>query len=287
MLDQAASLRNLVKKVNDKDYHHKVKIITVTSGKGGVGKSNFVVNLSIHLQKLGKKVLILDADVGMGNDDVIMGIASKYNIYDAISGEIDLNKVMVKGPLGVMLLPAGSGICDFSELGEEKIQIFIKKLTYYKEWDYIIMDTGAGINRTVLGFINCCDDLIVLTTPEPTSLKDAYGLIKAVSYFKLKTKAKLVVNRTIDSKEGIKTYKNMRAVSKRFLDIDLDYLGSVSEDRKITQSIRKQNPFTILYPKCKPSRDILDIANKVLGFNKNDNGLGVDGLFKKLFSIFS
>ena len=285
MLDQAQKLRQLVE---DKSVDNlKTKIITVTSGKGGVGKSNFVVNLSIELSKLGKKVLIFDADIGMANDDVLMGFLPKFNIYDIIFRNKRIEEVMISGPFGVKLIAGGSGLSRIEELTEYQREIFLKALTSLEEFDYIIMDTGAGINRSVMGFIACCDDLIVITTPEPTSLTDSYSLLKAVNHFKIKNKAKIVVNRTLEAKEGVTTYTKFNNAVSNFLKIKMEYIGNLSEDRKIVQAVREQKPFVISYPNCEASQDINKIALKIMGEESAEVNTNIQGLFKKLFNIFS
>lgn len=283
MLDQAERLRQLA----SKDNYNKPKILTITSGKGGVGKSNIVVNLAITLQKMGKKVLIFDADIGMGNDDVLMGFLPKYNVFDIIFNKKEIDEVLITGPFGIKLLPAGSGINKIEELTEEEREIFLKKLEAIDNVDYILMDTGAGINRSVLAFVACAEELVVVTTPEPTSLTDAYSLLKAVNHFKLKTTAKLIVNRTMDYKEGQATYDKFNKAVKKFLKMDLDFLGIVSDDKKVTQSVRNQKPFVINYPNCEATKDIAAIANTLCGLEGSSQGTGVQGLFRKIFNIFS
>lgn len=285
MLDQAQKLRQLASKegTNKK----RPKIITVTSGKGGVGKSNFVVNLAITIQRLGKKVLIFDADIGMGNDDVLMGFMPKYNVFDVILNDKDIEEVVVTGPFGVKLLPGGSGLSRLDELTEEQRNRFLNKLSIIEDVDYVIMDTGAGINRSVLGFVACCEDLIILTTPEPTSLTDAYSLLKAVNHFKLKSSAKVVINRVIDEKEAKVTFNKFNNAVTSFLKMELDYLGLISEDRKLVQAVRAQEPLVVAYPNCDASQDISRIAKNMVGNLKESEGLGVQGLFKRIFNIFS
>lgn len=283
MLDQAESLRRLVK---DKDIKtQKARIITVTSGKGGVGKSNFVVNLGIALQKQGKKVLIFDADIGMGNDDVLMGVYPKYNVFDLIKGR-NIDDIIVKGPCGVSLLPGGSGLNQVEDLQEYERTMFLKKLESLDGYDYIMMDTGAGINRSVLAFISCSEDLIVITTPEPTSLTDAYSLIKATDHFKIKKNAKIVVNRAFTHKEGEQTFLKFKRAIDRFLDVEVEYLGCIMDDRKLVQGVREQKPFILAYPNCDASKGIEAIASKLEGEVKEAT-VGAQGLFKKLFNIFS
>ena len=282
MLDQAENLRRLANKDNSKK---KAKIITITSGKGGVGKSNFVVNMGITLHKKGKKVLIFDADIGMGNDDVLMGVLPRYNVFDLLEGK-DINEVVVEGPYGINLLPGGSGINYIENLEEKERLAFIEKLTSLDEYDYIFIDTGAGINKNVLAFIACSEETIVITTPEPTSITDAYSLIKATDHFKLTDTANVIVNRAFSIKDGEETYNKLKRAVDKFLTIKINYLGSISEDRKLVEGVRAQVPFTILYPKCDASRSIERISNKLIGDASVEN-MGAEGLFKKLFSLFS
>ena len=282
MLDQAENLRRLANKDNSKK---KAKIITITSGKGGVGKSNFVVNMGITLHKKGKKVLIFDADIGMGNDDVLMGVLPSYNVFDLLEGK-DVNEVVVEGPYGINLLPGGSGINYIENLEEEERLAFIEKLTSLDEYDYIFIDTGAGINKNVLAFIACSEETIVITTPEPTSLTDAYSLIKATDHFKLTNTANVIVNRAFSIKDGEETYNKLKRAVDKFLTIKVNYLGSISEDRKLVEGVRAQVPFTILHPKCDASKSIERISNKLIG-NASVENMGAEGLFKKLFSLFS
>lgn len=282
MLDQAENLRRLANKDNSKK---KAKIITITSGKGGVGKSNFVVNMGITLHKKGKKVLIFDADIGMGNDDVLMGALPRYNVFDLLKGK-DVNEVVVEGPYGINLLPGGSGINYIENIEEKERLAFIEKLTSLDEYDYIFIDTGAGINKNVLAFIACSEETIVITTPEPTSLTDAYSLIKATDHFKLINTANVIVNRAFSVKDGEETYNKLKRAVEKFLTIKINYLGSISEDRKLVEGVRAQVPFTILHPKCDASKSIERISNKLIG-NASVENMGAEGLFKKLFSLFS
>ena len=287
MLDQAESLRRLASGSTSNIERKKSKIITITSGKGGVGKSNFVVNLAISLVRKGKKVLVFDADIGMGNDDVLMGIYPKHNVLDLINGNLSIEDVIVEGPEGVNLLPGGSGLNNIEDLQQNQRDLFLKKIEMLEGFDYIFIDTGAGISRSVLAFIACSGEVVLLTTPEPTSLTDGYSLLKAVNHFKIKSKAGIVVNKVFDKKEGEVTFSKFKTAVNRFLTLDIDYLGYVYEDKKLTMSVRNQLPFVIGYPSCDASRCIEAITSKIVGKEKEDVGIGVQGLFKKLFSIFS
>lgn len=287
MLDQAQRLRQMAVKNGDGENHSRPRIITVTSGKGGVGKSNIVVNLSIALQKMGKKVMIFDADIGMGNDDIIMGCSSRYNVFDVISKGKEIEEVVLTGPFGVKLLPGGSALTKVEDLTEDQRNVFLNKLTALTGLDYIIMDTGAGVNKSVLGFIACSEDLVIVTTPEPTSLTDAYSLLKAVKHFKIKNSAKVIVNRSLDNNEANITFNKFNNAVTKFLDMKLDYLGKIGEDKKLVYAVRAQQPVVVSYPNSEVARDINNIASKIEGTMDKSSGIGVEGLFKKIFSIFS
>ncbi|MBU3159023.1 MinD/ParA family protein [Clostridium frigoris] len=286
MLDQAQRLRQMVVK-NDNKVDLQPRIITVTSGKGGVGKSNIVVNLSIALQKMGKKVMIFDADVGMGNDDIIMGCSSRYSVFDVISKGKEIEEVVLTGPYGVKLLPGGSALTKVEDLTAIERNMFLNKLTALTGLDYIIMDTGAGVNKSVLGFIACSEDLVIVTTPEPTSLTDAYSLLKAVKHFNIKNSAKVIINRSLDNNEANLTFNKFNNAVTKFLDMKLEYLGKISEDKKLSYAVRQQQPVVVSYPNSGAAQDINKIASKIAGEKDKACGSGIEGLFKKIFSIFS
>lgn len=287
MLDQAESLRRLAKGETLVEKSNNTKIITITSGKGGVGKSNFVVNLAISLVKSGKKVLIFDADIGMGNDDVLMGIYPRNNVLDLINGSMSIEDVIVEGPGGVKLLPGGSGLNNIEELQQNQRDLFLKKIEALEGFDYIFIDTGAGVSRSVLAFISCSDEFILVTTPEPTSLTDGYSLLKAVDHFKIKNKANIVVNKVLDKEEGTQTFLKFKTAVNKFLKLNVNYLGLIYEDRKLIMAVREQRPFVLGYPNCDASKCVRIIADKLLDERKSKEGLGAKGLFKKLFNIFS
>lgn len=294
MLDQAASLRKLVAQKNndmkDSEEEKKPKILTVTSGKGGVGKSNFVVNLSIALQKRGKKVLVLDTDIGMANDDILMGFFPKYDIGHVLFHNMPLEEVIIEGPFGVKLLPGGSGITKLNEITEEIRENFIKKISALRDLDFIIIDTGAGADDRVLRFISCSEDLILLTTPEPTALTDAYSLLKLVSYFKAKSNAKVVVNKALNYKEALNTFNKFNNTSKKFLSIDLEFLGYIMEDRKVIEAVRKQSPFILSFPNSYAAKSIENVADFLIKDRSHrkekTKDISIQSFFKKMFNAF-
>lgn len=285
MMDQAEVLRQLVNRNNVEK--EKSKIITVTSGKGGVGKSNFIVNLAITLSKEGKKVLLFDADIGMGNDDVLMGIYHKYNIMDVINGEVSIEEGIIEGPNGIHLLPGGTGINNIEDLTEEQREKFISEIDNVDGYDYILIDTGAGINRTVLAFVASSDEAIFILTPEPTSLTDGYSLFKALKHFKIETHVNIVINRALSEEEGRATFSKFDLATRRFLNRYPTYLGCIYEDKHLTMAVRNQTPVVIKYPKSEAARSIVRVAARVMGKENSIKGNGAKGLFNKLFDIFS
>ena len=290
MLDQAAILRDLVREKKKLEFseikNKKARVITISSGKGGVGKSNIVVNLAILLRQKGLKVLVFDADVGMGNDDVLLGIYPKHNIYDVVLNGMNITDVIEDGPEGIKLLSGGSAVNKIEEFSDEQRDKFLKSLAMLEDYDYILMDTGAGVSKTVLGLIAACDELFIVTTPEPTSLTDAYSLMKASKHFNLKTEGKIIINRSFSEKEARETYFKLKKVGEKFLNVKLDYLGFIFEDRKLVESVRQQIPVVINYPSSDTAKCLRKIANSICKTNDKESN-GFDGFFKKLFYIFS
>ena len=285
MRDQADRLRELAR--GTKQSEKTTKVITVTSGKGGVGKSNFVVNLSIMLQKMGKKVLIFDADIGMANDEILMGFVPKYNILDCIIRNLDIEDIMITGPEGVKLISGGTGLNKVRELEDEERRILLSKLEKLEDYDYIIMDTGAGINETVINFIAFSDEFILLTTPEPTAIMDGYSLLKTVSYFDVKKMVSIVVNRVYNEKEGEKTFLKLKNASTKFLSIKCNFVGCIEEDKKLSEAVRNQVPLVMSFPSSKAAKNISAIA-RIIENNSivNKENKGVNHLFKNILQLF-
>lgn len=288
MLDQAAKLRqmaweNNIKEENNSEY---TKVFTIASGKGGVGKSNLVINLAIALRKLGKNVLVLDADIGMANVDVLIGTIPKYTIFDVIYRGKTIEEVMINGPLGVKVLCGGTGLSKIDDLDKFQRDLLIKELGSLRGFDYILIDTGAGINRTSLAFIDCSDEIILVTTPEPTALTDAYSLLKTLYNHNVKSNAKVIVNRVLELQEGLNTFKRLQNSAWRFLNTELTHIGNISEDKKLVQAVRMQKPVILAFPKSDASRDIAKIAESLEG-TKGVAGKNLQGIFKKMLKIFS
>jgi flagellar biosynthesis protein FlhG len=263
MNDQAQGLRNLVS--SNQNSHQTAKstrIITVTSGKGGVGKSNFTLNFALTLQKKGFNVLVFDADIGLANIDVLMGITAKYSLYHLLKKEKTIWEIIQKGYNDLQFIAGGSGFNDLIRLSEEQLDYFAEQVNQLNGTvDYIIFDTGAGLSKETLKFILAAEETIVVTTPEPTSITDAYAIIKMVNSMNEPVNFRLVVNRATDWKEGKHTADKISMVAKQFLQLDIPTLGFVDDDNNVSKAVKKQVPFTIAYPSSPASKAISNLVD--------------------------
>lgn len=240
------------------------RVIAVSSGKGGVGKTNSVVNLAIAFAKMGKRVLLLDADLGLGNLDVLLGLAPKYNMGHLLRGERTINEVLVKGPEGILILPASSGIQELTNLGpEERLSLSSHLENLQHEIDIMIIDTGAGISSNVLFFNMAAQEIVVVVTPEPTSITDAYALMKVLLQKHGERRFKLLVNTVKSRKEALEVYRKISLAAERFLNISVDYLGCVMHDENVPKSVVQQKAVMELYPDSKASVCYKEIAGTI------------------------
>ncbi|TBL77746.1 MinD/ParA family protein [Paenibacillus thalictri] len=261
MSDQAEGLRNLVQSRSEIP-ERRTRIITVTSGKGGVGKSNFTLNFALSLQAKGYKALVFDADIGLANIDVLLGITAKYNLYHLLKKEKTIWEIVQTAPGGLQFIAGGSGFNDLIRLSEEEVDYFAEQVNQLNgHVDFIIFDTGAGLSKETLKFILAAEETIVVTTPEPTSITDAYAIIKMVNSMEYKVNFKLVVNRVTDFKEGKHTADKISLVAKQFLQLDIPTLGYVEDDNSVSKAVKKQVPFTIAFPHCAASKSIQELAD--------------------------
>lgn len=271
MNDQAHSLRKLVsirEKFRSLDQQkvqgsRLAKFITVSSGKGGVGKSNFSLNFALSLQSMGKKVLIFDADIGMANIDVLMGTSSQYNLHHLLQREKSIQEIVAKGPNGLSYISGGSGMTNLISLSEHDIQYFTAQIELLaSQMDYIIFDTGAGLSKENIQFITSADECIVVTTPEPTAITDAYALIKVIHGVDQDVAFQLVVNRANDEKEAIFTANKIRLAAQNFLNVNIPMLGYISDDSHVVQAVKRQVPFSMAFPNSVASKDIQRLAKR-------------------------
>ncbi len=296
-MDQANNLRNLLnraektKEQNRESMDLSSRVITVTSGKGGVGKTNFSVNIAIQFSKLNKKVVIIDADFGLANIEVLFGIMPKYSLADVLRGDKDIEDVLTDGPMGIKFISGGSGLKELSNVSERQLSYFINNFSYLDAIsDIIIIDTGAGISRSVINFIKASDETIIVTTPEPTSITDAYSLIKTIRMESVKLPAfKMVVNRVDDENEGLEIYNKINKASSKFLDINIENLGFIPYDNFLVKAVKKQEPASILYPNCEFTRCISNISYKLMNIDYTIKGknLGIKGFMKRLAEILN
>lgn len=289
MTDQAQGLRNLVQIQNESNAR-TTRIITVTSGKGGVGKSNFTLNFALTLQARGYKVLIFDADIGLANIDVLMGVSSKYNLYHLLKRQKTIWEIIQKGPGDLEFIAGGSGFNDLLRLTEDELDYFAGQVSLLSGYaDFIIFDTGAGLSKETLKFILAAEETIVVTTPEPTSITDAYAIIKMVNSMGHKVPFKLVINRVTDLKEGKHTADKISLVAKQFLEIDIPTLGFVDDDTNVTKAVKRQVPFTIAFPNSSASRGIQVLVDRFIsGYEPTDlhsAANGVKGFLNKMIKL--
>lgn len=279
MVDQAERLRQLVK---NHTQSKPARVIAITSGKGGVGKTNLSVNLSIALLKQGSRVVLVDADLGMANVDVIMGLVPKYNLGQVLSGERSMDEVITNGPFGLKIIAGGSGDYQMANLNEQSLEFCLQQFNdLEKNTDILLIDTGAGISQSVLKFVLAAEEVIVVTTPEPTAITDAYGVIKVVANTRPELPIRVVVNMTRDNYEGKQVMERLTTVSKRFLGIDIINLGFIPMDPNVSKSVKEQQPFVISHPRSPAAQNVYQIARNLLDGTTNRSSSG--GFFERLF----
>lgn len=286
MTDQAERLRALAREKQKEDIPRlpgSKRVITVASGKGGVGKTNFSVNLSLALKKLGQNVMILDADLGMANIDVICGISPKYNLGHVVNQYKTLNEVIVDFE-GVKIVPGISGVENLTSLDIDQQKIFFDELARYESTDntdVFLIDIGAGMSETVINLMLAGTENIIITTPEPTAMMDAYALIKTLYKRNKGCNVDVVVNMVQSKEESIKVYRSMNMITKQFLGENVNYLGYILSDKVVSKSVRQQKPFFLSYPSSNASKCLKSIAVSISNKSINDSSdVGIKGFFE-------
>lgn len=290
-MDQAEQLRNLIK-ANSHPQRPLARVITVTSGKGGVGKSNTSINLAVQFRKMGQKVIILDADFGLANIEIMFGAVPKHNLSDLIYQGRNIKEVITWGPMDVGFISGGSGITGLSNLTLDSLRTIIQSLSQLDEIaDIVIVDTGAGIADAVMEFLVASGEILLVTTPEPTSITDSYSLLKALSrhpqYVKEETKIKLVANKVQRSGDGKILYEKLSAVAGKYLKTPMEYLGEVPEDAQLLKAVMQQKPVSMECPHAKSSSAYEQIAAKLMNKQmvENNNRRGMTSFFSHIFNI--
>jgi len=304
MRDQAERLRQIIEnlKIEDDgkkefnktegnslsntDYSARTRVISVTSGKGGVGKSNFTVNLGIILAQMGYRVVIFDADFGLSNIDVLLGYASKYSLANVIDNTKDITDIMIEGPYGIKLISGGSGLIELVNIDRGQLDYLISSLSKLESMaDFLIIDTGAGINNSVVSFLLASSEVICITTPEPTSITDAYALIKTLSIKDKSKKISVVVNKADSFREAEEIMHKLTVVCSKFLNIKVNKLGYILRDDSVVKAVKIQQPFTLINSKSAASKNVSELAKRLLqdDYNQNDQ-LGMKSFISRLLN---
>lgn len=286
MNDQASALRQIVKNIKSQRARapgEGARVVCVTSGKGGVGKTSFTVNLAISLVKKGLRVLIVDADFGLANVDVVMGVTPPYNLSHVIRREADIRDAIFEGPGGVHIISGGSGVLELLNLSEDQISMLMDKLLQIDDLaDVVLFDTGAGAGPNVVRLIESSEEVIVITTPEPTAIMDAYALIKTVQRHGSEAKVRLVVSRAENAAEAEDTMAKFAAVVRLYLHVEMEELGYILADPNVPRSIRLQRPFMLSFPKSQAARDIDTITWRFMNVQPEGVSKGLRGFLNNL-----
>ena len=273
-MDQAENLRRQVRQ-NDVSFERKTeaaRVITVTSGKGGVGKSSVTVNLAIQLSRLGKRVIVFDADFGLANIEVMLGLRPEYNLADLMFRGKSLKDIITYGPENIGFISGGSGINELANMSKEQIYSLIQRLYELDMMaDVIIVDTGAGISNAVLEFVAASEEVLLVATSEPTSITDAYALLKSLNrnstYAPEKTTIKMIANEIRNEKEADELFEKLNVVVNKFLNIDMEFLGSIPYDVNMQKAVMKQMPVSMTVPNSPSAKAIQQIVAKTWGDN--------------------
>ncbi len=297
MTDQAEKLRQVIDNLKLKQAVNRVlvpavpvkrnaRVITVTSGKGGVGKTNITINLAIALSEQGQRVIILDADFGLANIDVLFGIVPQYTLLDVIRNKKSILEVLTEGPKNTKFISGGSGVEDLVKLDRQQLARFVENMAMLdKLADIIIVDTGAGLSENVMSFVTAADEVLLVTTPEPTSITDAYALIKMVSNRDRTKVIRVIVNRSESSSEANDVLNKLVLVADKFLGIRLEPAGYILHDESVVKAVKQQKPFMLLYPKSQAGRNIREISNMLIqngNMTQTHQNSGVRGFLSKL-----
>jgi flagellar biosynthesis protein FlhG len=263
--DQADSLRQALGKSVpqrvSKGTGQGCRVIAVTGGKGGVGKTNVAVNLSLGLCQAGARVLLLDADLGLANVDVLMGLNPQYTLQHLVFNQAALDQVVMEGPLGLHVLPGGTGLSEMANLNTLEIVRLLGGLrALERQHDFLVIDTAAGISNSVLRFLLVADDIVIVSMPEPPALLDAYGVLKALRSNNAHGNIYLLMNMVRSNTDGMEAFQSLNSVASRYLDLRLHYMGNLPQDPAVTQSVKQQRPFLLAAPQAPVSIAIAEMA---------------------------
>ncbi|MBO4404182.1 MAG: MinD/ParA family protein [Treponema sp.] len=287
MEEQAKELRAILGTGTDTrsertDRNHKTRIIAITSGKGGVGKTNLAVNMSIAYAQLGKKVILIDGDLGMANVNVLLNIVPQYNLMQVINGQKKMSEIILDTEFGIKFIAGANGFSKIANLSVEELDNFAKEFSALSNADIIIIDTGAGIANNVLQFVAAADEVYVVTTPEPTAITDAYGIIKIITteLVNRDINLKLLVNRVHSADEGKRISDRIINIVAQFLNYKVEYIGFVYDDTVVQASVIRQKPFMVVNPTSKPAVCLKHIVGRIEKTEISSNS-GVSNFLKK------
>lgn len=277
--DQAAGLRRAVN-------NRPVKVITVTSGKGGVGKTNISANLSVTMANAGKRVLLLDADLGLANVDVLLGLQPRYNLSHVVNGQKSLEGILLDGPSGIKIIPASSGLREMVELSHKEHAGVIRAFSDLQfKPDILVVDTAAGISDSVISFSRASHEVLVVVCDEPASITDAYALIKLLNKEYGQHRFRIITNMVNSAQEGVELYKKLVKVATKFLDVTLDYIGAIPYDEYFKKAVQRQKPVVTAYPRSKSSLAFGKSAQKIDQWPLPDGPSGhIEFFVERLFS---
>lgn len=263
------------------------RFITITSGKGGVGKTSFIINFAIALVKLGKRVVLFDADLGMANVDVLLKTTTRYSIVDVIDGSKGINEVITEAPGGLQIIAGGSGIQKLSNLSTAEYNRITCGFSYLEShYDYVLIDTGAGLSKNVTHFIHASDETFVITTPEPHAITDAYAIIKVILEENRDIDLKLIVNKCETPAEGTEVLKRICGVVKNFLNYSIEPRGCIPESKAISRSIKEQVPLMLSNPSCDAACAIKELADKQCKLSGTDETQALSSKISSFVSKF-
>lgn len=289
-MDQAERLRNIIKRQDlQPDRERNARVLSVTSGKGGVGKTSVSVNLAIQLSQMGRRVVVFDADFGLANIEIMLGVRPKYNLADVMYRGKSIEDIITYGPAGIGFISGGSGINELSNLSREQVFSLITHLEDLDRMaDIIIVDTGAGISDAVLEFVAASDEVLLVATPEPTSITDAYALLKTLnrrfSYKSEKTVVRMIANQVQGEQEATELFEKLGVVVEKFLDIDVEFLGSVPYDKNMQKAVMRQTPVSIGSPDSNAARALKRLAAEIENMDIGED-VGRLGIVKMFTSV--
>ena len=261
---------------------HVTRTIAITSGKGGVGKSTLCVNLGISLSRMGFKVLLLDGDLGLANLNVLMGIIPDHSIYDVVRGKKRLRDIIISTNYGLDIIAGANGISQLADISQEEREIFLEQLEELEGYDFLFIDTGAGIGANVVSLALASDEILLVTTPEPTAITDAYAMIKSIVVHDSKKCVRLLINRAPSALEAKRVAERLRSISSRFLSTSIESLGFVFEEEVVPRSVRSQRPLVVTYPGSKSAACVTHIGAQLLNQKNNFRAGGLRLFFQSL-----